>query len=163
VQRVNSRIGPGQIAAQTGTDALVTKEVLTRGEWQMIQKTKYAMLTIALCMGMFIVTSAVAQSPTNATAQDKTTQHHLRQYQMMKDMTQEMSAMTEQMSRGDLTPDQRKQVAQRMAFMSTMMRRMSGLEARPAMREAEWQNQMDQMRKQMDDMMRNSSIKPAGR
>ena len=53
--------------------------------------------------------------------------------------------MTEQMSQGALTPEQQKQMARRMAVMSAMMRRMLGLEARPAMRDAEWQKQMDQM------------------
>jgi len=119
------------------------------------------MMTILVWVGFLFATSAAAQSPTNATPQDKTSLHHQRQYQLMKYMTQEMSAMTEQMSRGELTVDQRKQMAQRMAAMSTVMRNMSGLEGRPAMSEAEWQRQMDQMSKQMDDMMRASSMKPA--
>jgi len=119
------------------------------------------MMTILVGAGVFLATSAAAQSPTNATPLDKTTLHHQRQYEMMKYMTQEMSVMTEQMSRGELTVEQRKQMAQRMAIMSTMMRNMSGPEGRPAMTEAEWQSQMDQMRKQMDDMMRDSSTKPA--
>jgi len=41
-----------------------------------------------------------------------------------------------------------------------MMRRMSGLEARPAMKEAKWLQQMDQMRQQMDTIMGAPSIKP---
>jgi hypothetical protein len=36
------------------------------------------------------------------------------------------------------------------------MRRMSGLMARPAMKEAELAKQMNEMRKQMDDLMRES-------
>lgn len=52
-------------------------------------------------------------------------------------------------------------MAERMAVMSTMMRRMSSLEARPAMKPTEWQKQMDQMRKQMDEMMRNSLMRPS--
>lgn len=82
---------------------------------------------------------------------------------MMKDMTGEMGKMTEQMSQGALTPEQRKQMAQRMAVMSTMMRRMSGLEARPAMKDADRQKQMNQMRRQMDEMMRDSTMPPRGR
>jgi hypothetical protein len=53
----------------------------------MIEKAKYAMLMIALRMGMFMVRSAVAQSPTGATTQDTMTPQPLRQYQMMTDMT----------------------------------------------------------------------------
>ena len=71
---------------------------------------------------------------------------------MMKDMTQEMTKMTEQMAQGALTPDQQKQMAQRMQFMSTMMHRLSGLEARPAIKHGELDKQM---RKQMDEMMGN--------
>ena len=71
-------------------------------------------------------------------------------------MTGEMSKMTEQMSPGVLTPEQSKQMAQHMTSMSVMMRRMSGLASRPAMKNADQQKQMDQMRKQMDEMMRGS-------
>ena len=81
-------------------------------------------------------------------------------YQMMKDMTDQMGQMTEQMSRGELTPEQRKQMTDRMGLMSTMMRRMSGLAGRPAMKDTEWQKQMDQMRKQMDMMMRAPRMAP---
>ena len=77
----------------------------------------------------------------------------MRIYQMMKDMTQEMGKMTDQMSQGPLPPEQQKQMAQRMTFMSTMMRRLSGLEARPAIKHANLEKQLDQMRKQMDEMM----------
>lgn len=120
-------------------------------------RTLSSMAAIVVCIGTLTAVPAVAQSTLRATAQgDATSLHHLKLYQMMKDMTGEMSAMTEQMSQGALTPEQRKQVAQRMALMSAMMRRMSGLEGRPAMKEAEWQKQMDQMRKRMDEMMRNS-------
>jgi hypothetical protein len=53
---------------------------------------------------------------------------------------------------GELTPDQNKKMSERMAAMANVMRRMSGLGARPHMREGDWQKQMDQMRRQMDAM-----------
>ncbi len=81
---------------------------------------------------------------------------------MMKDMTQEMSRMTEQMSQG-ATPDQQKQMAKRMEFMSTMMHRLSGLEARPAIKHGDMDKQLNQMRKQMDDMMSSSKMAPAAK
>lgn len=81
-------------------------------------------------------------------------------YRMMKDMTDQMTQMTDQMSRGDLTPEQGKQIAQRMRLMSTIMQRMSGLAARPAMGPIEWQKQMDEMRKKMTDMARNTQTTP---
>ena len=138
----------------------VTTEAGQQLENQMQGKAKTSMMAILGWMGVLVATSAAAQSPTNATPLDTTTLHHQREYQMMKYMNQEMSAMTEQMSRGELTVEQRKQMAQRMAGMSTMMRHMSGLEGRPAMSEAEWQRQMDQMGKQMNDMIRDASTKP---
>ena len=78
---------------------------------------------------------------------------------MMKDMSQEMSNMTELMSRGDLTPEQRKQMSLRMERMSKLMHRMAGLQAKSAMKGPELQKQMDQMRKQMDEMKGGSSMK----
>ena len=112
---------------------------------------------VAICASMLAAASANAQSPAGSTFQDqgRIDPHHLRIYQMMKDMTQEMTKMTEQMAQGALTPDQQKQMAQRMQFMSTMMHRLSGLEARPAIKHGELDKQLDQMRKQMDEMMGN--------
>jgi hypothetical protein len=71
-----------------------------------------------------------------------------------------MTQMTEQMSRGDLPQDQRQQMTERMGRMGMMMRRMSGLGARPAMKEPERQKQMGEMRKQMDGMIRDMGIAP---
>lgn len=129
----------------------------------MSKKTIASIAAIIVCLGAFAAAPASAQSPAGATTQDLTSRHHQRMYQMMKDMTGEMSKMAEQMSQGALAPEQRKQMAQRMAFMSTMMHRMSWLEGRPAMKEAEWQKQMDQMRTQMDGMMRDSKMMPGSR
>jgi len=127
----------------------------------MIKRTAALMIAVVLCLGIFIAAPALAQSSTGPYWGGDVTEHHRMQYQMMKDMAQEMSRMTEQMSPGQLTSDQRKQMAGRMTLMSTMMRRMSGLAARPAMREPEWQKQMGEMRKQMDDMMGNARMAPA--
>jgi len=127
----------------------------------MIKVTNASMMAIVVYLGIFISVPAMAQLSTGPYWGGDVTQHHRMQYQMMKDMTQEMTRMTEQMSLGELTPDQRKQMAGRMTFMSTMMRRMSGLSARPAMREPEWQKQMGEMRKKMDDMMGNTGMAPA--
>ena len=126
----------------------------------MSKKTMASVTAIVVCLGVFLSAPASAQSSAGATLQDVTSQHHQRMYQVMKDMTGEMSKMTEQMSQGALTPGQSKQMAQRMTFMSTMMRRMSWLAGRPAMKNAGQQKQMDQMRKQMDKMMRDSKMVP---
>ena len=126
----------------------------------MIKITTPSMAAIIFCFGIFFVTPASAQTSTGPTWQDGVSQHHRMQYQMMKDMTDQMGQMIEQMSRGDLSPEQRKKMADRMGLMSTMMRRMSGLASRPAMKPVEWQNKMDEMRKQMDGMMRDSNMMP---
>ena len=98
-------------------------------------------------------------SVTGAARQSGVSEHHQIIADMMKDMSQEMSKMAEQMSRGELTPEQRKHLGQRMEIMSKMMHRMSGLESRPAMKEPEMQQQLKQMRRQMDEMMRDPSMK----
>lgn len=117
--------------------------------------------TVAVaCLGVLLAATAMAQSSPSATMQDGVSVHHQRLYKMMKDMTQEMTDMTEQMARSDITPDQRRKMAHRMELMSGMMRRMSGFEAMPAMMEPEQQRQMDEMRKQMDEMMESSSMTP---
>ena len=112
------------------------------------------MATIA-CLGIFFVTPANAQYVAGTGQQSAMTLHHQRIADIMKDMTQAMGSMTDQMSKGDLTPEQRKQMAQRMERMSAMMHRMSGLESRPAMKDSESQKQMGLMKKQMDEMMRD--------
>lgn len=102
-----------------------------------------------------MVAPAVAQSSPNA-YWDWEDQHHQRIFQMMRDMTDQMGRMTEQMSRADLLPDQQRE----MARMSSLMRRLSGLEARPALRPAEWERRMDLMRRQMGEMTRNAQPMP---
>ena len=115
------------------------------------------MTAIAVCLAILAVPPANAQSPLGSTFQDQgqIDPHHLRIYQMMKDMTQEMTKMTEQMSQGSLTPDQQKQMAIRMQFMSAIMHRLSGLEARPAIKHGDMDKQLDRMQKQMNQMMRD--------
>jgi hypothetical protein len=129
----------------------------------MSRKPMASMMAIVVCLGIFVAAPAMAQLSTGPNWGGNVTQHHRMQYQMMKDMAEEMTRMTEQMSQGELTSEQRKQMAGRMALMSTMMQRMSGLAARPAMREQEWQKQMGGMRKQMDEMMRESMMMPGAK
>ena len=117
-------------------------------------------IAIVACVFVFAAAPASAQSSTAPTWQDASSAHHEQIYQMMKDMTQEMSRMTEQMSDAKLAPAQRIQIARRMARMSIMMRRLSGLAARPALKEPEWQRRMSQMRQQMDEMTRDSRMAP---
>jgi len=134
-------------------------------ETPLTAKTKVSMPVISSCLGMFLAVPAVAQSPPLATTQDPTSLHHQRIHQLMRDMTREMSALADEMSRGELTPERRRQMIERMARMSTIMRDMSGPAARPVMRPAmsdpESQRQMEQMRTQMDAMMRDLLNKPS--
>ena len=131
-----------------------------------MSKTLILILAFIVCSKILSAQSASAQQTSGGSTfqdQTQTDPHHQRIYQMMKDMTQEMSRMTEQMSQGALTPDQQKQMAKRMEFMSAMMRRFSGLEARPAIKHGNVDKQLDQMRKQMDDMMSSSKMAPGAR
>ena len=118
---------------------------------------KSAVLPIAIIAsaGMFLAVPASAQTPTGAPQQSTMNPHHQAIDLIMKDMTQAMGNMTEQMSHGPLTPEQTKLMARQMERMSKMMRMMSGLESRPAMKDPESQKQMALMRKQMDEMMRD--------
>ena len=125
----------------------------------MIKKTTVSMTALVLCLGIFSAAPVSAQPTTGAARQTGVSEHHQMMGDMMKDMSQEMNKMTELTSRGDLTPEQRKQMSQRMERMSKLMHRMSGLQDRPAMKGPEMQKQIDQMRKQMDDMKRDSSMK----
>jgi hypothetical protein len=126
----------------------------------MMTKTAASMSALVLCLGMFTAVPVSAQPTAGVANQTGVSQHHQMMADMMKDMSQEMGKMTQVMPRGDLTPEQRKQMSQRMESMSKLMHRMSGLQARPAMKEPEMQKQMDQMRKQMDEMMRDPAMKP---
>ncbi len=123
----------------------------------MSSKSVVSRAALVVWLGILATVPAGAQ-PT----QDKpsVSEHHQAQFQMMKDMSQEMSKMTDEMSHGGLTPEQNKKMAKRMEGMSTMMHRMASLGARPSMREPEYQKQMGQMRKQMDGMMGDQSMMP---
>jgi hypothetical protein len=54
-------------------------------------------------------------------------------------------------------------MARRMERMSSMMQRMSDLLARPAMKEPEFRAQMEQMRKQMNEMGAGEAAAPKAR
>jgi len=116
-----------------------------------------AKTALIACLSLILAATASAQPASNLSQQSPVSQHHQMMTDMMKDMSKEMTSLTEQMSRGGLTPEQNRQMAVRMERMSNMMHRMSGLQDRPAMKDAESQKQMATMRKQMDEMMRDPS------
>lgn len=128
----------------------------------MIRRVAIITMAIVASVAILALVPANAQTSASPTWQDVPHQYHQALSQIMKDLTDQMGQMTEQMSRDDLAPDQRQQMAQRMGRMSMMMRRISGLVARPALKEADWQKQMNQMRKQMDEMIRDSRMTPHG-
>ncbi len=129
----------------------------------MFKSTAISITGLIVCLGIFFAAPVSAQSSGGAVQPSAVSQSHQMMYGMMKDMSQEMSKMTEQMARGEPTPELKKQLAQRMNRMSTMMHRMAGLQDRPAMKEPEMQKQMEKMRTQMDDMMRDAPMKPAAK
>ncbi|MBY0511301.1 MAG: hypothetical protein K2P94_14255, partial [Rhodospirillaceae bacterium] len=91
-------------------------------------------LVTAVVVGLGVLTAAPAnaQSPTAPTGQDEVSRHHQLQYRMMNEMAQEMARMTEQMSRGELSPEESKKMGEQMRRMAKMMQFMSGLAASPA-------------------------------
>ncbi len=76
---------------------------------------------------------------------------------MMHDMADQMIGMSGQMSKGNLSADMQKRMGGQMRDMATMMDNMSGMMGKGMMMDAGMQKQMDQMRKQMDEMMKGSS------
>jgi hypothetical protein len=124
----------------------------------MIKKTEVSITALVLCLGLLTSVSVTAQPTGGMASQVGVSEHHQRMGDMMRDMSQEMNNMTELMSRGDLSPEQRKQMSLRMERMSKLMHRMSGLQDRPSMKAPESQKQLEQMRKQMDEMKRDSSM-----
>jgi len=82
---------------------------------------------------------------------------------IMKAMGVEMGRMQEEMSKGELSPEARKQMAAKMKRMSEMMQRMSGLQDRPTMKEPEMQRQFEQMSREMDEMSKSHPMADSGR
>ena len=125
----------------------------------MIKRTAVSMMAFVMWLGIFSAAPVSAQPTTGAARQTGVSEHHQMMAGMMKDMSEEMNKMMEQMAGGKATPEQSKQMSQRMESMSKVMHRMSGLYSRPAMKGPEMQKQMDQMRKQMGEMPHDSSMK----
>ena len=121
--------------------------------------TSIAALLAGLAMSISMVVTA--QPIPSETQQTGVSDHHELQFRLMKDMSQVMSGMANEMSGGDLTSLQKQQMTQRMQRMSTMMDRMAGLNNRFAMNSVEMQKQMVQMQKQMEEMMRDMAPTPA--
>ena len=82
---------------------------------------------------------------------------------IMKDMGVEMGRMQEELSKGELSPEARKQMAAKMKRMSEMMQRMSGLQDRPTMKEPEMERQFEQMSREMDEMSKSHPMADSGR
>ncbi len=80
---------------------------------------------------------------------------------LMQDMAKQMSAMNDQMGKGAPDAQSRKDMSAKMKAMSRVMTRMSGLIDRPTMKDAEANRELEQMRKQMDDMTKAPAMKGA--
>ena len=80
-------------------------------------------------------------------------QRHQAMAGIMKDLVVEMTRMQEQMGAGEPTPEMRKQMALNMRRMSEMMQRMSGLTEYANMSKPEFHRQLEEMRRQMDEML----------
>ena len=118
----------------------------------MSRRTPVSITALVVCLGMFATAPISAQSSPSLD-KPSVSEHHQGEHQLMQDMSQEMNKMTEEMSRGELTIQQRKDMSQRMERMSNMMHSMAALSG-PAMRDPESEKKMDQLRREMDQMMR---------
>ena len=127
----------------------------------MRMKVGESIAALIIGLSMSAAQAVAAQPPSGTMQQTKVSEHHELQFRLMKDMSQVMSGMGQEMSSADLTPLQRQQMAQRMQRMSNMMDLMSGWTDRPAMNTPEMQRQMDQMRTQMNEMMHEMMATPA--
>lgn len=76
----------------------------------------------------------------------------------MHDMSRQMMQISGEMAKGRMNAAQQKHLAGRMKQMSAMMDEMSGMAAKGMMMDADMQKRMYQIRKQMDDMMKGSSV-----
>ena len=128
----------------------------------MITKATSLMTVLIVAMGLFAAAPADAQTSATPTWRDMPSRYVPWTNQMLRDMTQVMGQMTEQMSRTDPTLEQREQMAHRMGRMAAIMRQISRLIERPGIREKDWPKRMDEMRKQMDEMMRKTPMTPHG-
>jgi len=107
-----------------------------------------------LAAGMLLIFSAYgaqqdgpkANMPPGAGAQQMS--------EMLRDMSGQMGEMFKTMSRGNLTQAQQKQMADRMRTMSGMMQNLSVMAGGGMMLDDEHQKQMQDMRKQMNQMMK---------
>lgn len=77
---------------------------------------------------------------------------------MMRDMSKEMTEMSDAMAKGTLTPEMQKRMSQQMKEMAGMMDGISGMMGPGMMTSPDSQKRMDQMRMRMDEMMKQ----PAG-
>ncbi|HZC25274.1 MAG TPA: hypothetical protein VE866_18215 [Candidatus Binatia bacterium] len=97
-----------------------------------------------------------AQPATKAAGEAQSPSYALRKHhelqQVLDDMARTMAWMQEQMDKGELAPEARKDMASSMKKMSAMMHRISALLHRPLMSDAEATGQFETMRRQMDEM-----------
>lgn len=124
----------------------------------MSKRSVVSMSAVIVGLSALSVPFVLAQTPARPDGSSASINHR-QQYILMRDMSQEMAKMAEEMSHGTLSPEQDKLMTKKMKWMSTVMQRMTGLNARHAMKEPEQERQMNQMRKEMDAMMRKPSMK----
>ena len=119
------------------------------------------LLAFATVAAVALSVSARAQQAPEA-APGAAGRHHEALYEVMNDMTREMRQMMEQMAQGEVPAEQRNGMARRMEQMSSMMQRMSGLLARPAMKEPEFRAQMERIGRTSDPAERARLLREHG-
>ena len=124
----------------------------------------YLIIGVAAGSPLWAQTTAGPQMRGKEMASPNATSPELRRYrqmsEIMRDMTNEMNKMTEEMAKHDVTPEMRKRMTVRMNEMSAMMKRMAGLQDRSSMKEHDAQKHTEEMRRQMDAMMKDPAMLP---
>ncbi len=124
-------------------------------------------ITIAIPFALVLAASgpsALAQGMSGKTDAQRTTgpgyevtaemQRYREMGGVMRDLSKQMNKMEQDMAKGKMSLERRKRMKQKLAEMTDVMRRMSGLIDRPSMNDPEIGKQTSEMRKQMDSMMR---------
>ena len=113
-----------------------------------------ALKTGVLAAGTLLIFSAYGAQHTGPKANMPPGAGAQQMSEMMHDMRGQMEEMSKAMSQGNMTSAQQKRIADRMHAMSEMMGNLSGMMGGGMMLGDEHQRQMQGMRKQMDQMMK---------
>jgi Asp-tRNA(Asn)/Glu-tRNA(Gln) amidotransferase C subunit len=137
---------------QSRKGAADMKQSISRAVWISILMAALGAALPSFAQGDPARKAAPAPGPGYETTEDM--RRFQKMAEVMRDMSEEMSGIQQEMAKGELSPEMRKQMSRQLKDMAGMMQRMSALTDRPSMKGAEMEKQVEEMRKQMDQMKR---------